>query len=254
MLNTDMSMRVNFDDNFDEGRVTCDPNNECPINNITFNIVNEYANDNQKWLTDFAAVFDKLIKTGYNGDELTVFGESTLTTSTTDNPINTISPTNPSTDDPTISTTDKDDTTTTSTALTSTTTTSATTNDNAINTIPPINPSTDDPNISTTDKDGTITTDKSTPNTNTDINSTQIKTTEGGDNGHATTIINTTNMTGNDEKTATQKIMDTLNDYSGILSVIAIIGVILILCIIFCKECCVSNRMNQHQSVPDDDV
>ena len=45
----------------------------CPINDDTNDITLNYARNNQLWLDDFANVFEKMITTGYNTDELISF-------------------------------------------------------------------------------------------------------------------------------------------------------------------------------------
>eukprot|EP01083_Nonionella_stella_P244452 850784_1 len=91
MLNTDMSLVINIDNNFDEiniGKVNC-MFSTCEINEETLRMVETYANVNQEWLNDFSRAFEKLIITGYNVEQLTKIVPG-ITTSTTSQPVETI--------------------------------------------------------------------------------------------------------------------------------------------------------------------
>jgi len=75
MLNADMSLVMDIDDFVDlndSGRVAC-PSGGCPQSPV-IDIAQEFADDNQKWLDEFAQVFTQLITTGYDVDDLKVIG------------------------------------------------------------------------------------------------------------------------------------------------------------------------------------
>eukprot|EP01084_Bolivina_argentea_P120405 213415_1 len=77
MMNSDMCLILDFDSYLqsDTGKVTCPGgNNVCPVNSDIRSIVEQYAAQNQLFLDRFAAVFEKLIKTGYSDNELVVVG------------------------------------------------------------------------------------------------------------------------------------------------------------------------------------
>jgi len=72
MLNADMSLIVDIDDYFDpvdEDKVSCTIDT-CPASEVV-SIVQEFVDDNQQWLDEFAVVFEKMIKTGYDDGTLT---------------------------------------------------------------------------------------------------------------------------------------------------------------------------------------
>eukprot|EP01084_Bolivina_argentea_P029967 55600_1 len=72
MLNADMSLVIDIDDDVDlddDGIVAC-AMDDCDESSVK-SIAQEFADDNQLWLNEFAQVFTKLITTGYNENELT---------------------------------------------------------------------------------------------------------------------------------------------------------------------------------------
>merc|ERR1712087_1092758 len=67
MLNADMSLVMDIRDYVDlsdNGRVEC-PADGCAVSPVR-DIAQEYADNNQLWLADFADVFRQLITTGYD--------------------------------------------------------------------------------------------------------------------------------------------------------------------------------------------
>jgi len=74
MLNADQSLVMNIDDSVDlsnDGRVGCAPS-ACGAS-LVESVALEFANDNQLWLDEFAQAFTKLITTGYDTSQLSVF-------------------------------------------------------------------------------------------------------------------------------------------------------------------------------------
>lgn len=77
MLNSDMALVLNISDKLDEthgGECPC-RYNSCGANEVGKVFVEAYADDNQLWLTDFAAAFRKMILTGYDANTLEVLAE-----------------------------------------------------------------------------------------------------------------------------------------------------------------------------------
>ena len=81
MLNSDIAVLRDIDGSFRgrNGEVTC-TYDSCSDNTITKPFVQEFADDNQAWLTVFGAAFHKMIKTGYdtvnaNPNDLVVMAE-----------------------------------------------------------------------------------------------------------------------------------------------------------------------------------
>ena len=71
MLNADMCLVIDIDDYFDsvqEDMVTCTID-ECPVSEMK-SVVEEFVASNQQWLNEFAVVFELMILTGYNVNEL----------------------------------------------------------------------------------------------------------------------------------------------------------------------------------------
>jgi len=74
MLNSDMSLVLDIDEHVDlsqRGFVACARGGTCGVSPVQ-SIASAYAQDNQLWLNEFAAVFGKLITSGYGDDDLTV--------------------------------------------------------------------------------------------------------------------------------------------------------------------------------------
>jgi len=107
MLNSDMSMWYDLDNywiNKTIGKVDEEAlNHASPVRNITL----EYIKNNQKWLDDFADIWEIMIQTGYNKGELEAIyarddGEATTTQGPTASTIMTGEPTTEPTMEPTV--------------------------------------------------------------------------------------------------------------------------------------------------------
>eukprot|EP01084_Bolivina_argentea_P213961 363286_1 len=208
MFNADICLAIDIDPYLNEtGKVTC-PTDGCPESDVV-DIVIEYANDNQIWLDDFADVWEKLILSGYDANDLIVIGGTTTTTP----PIAGL----PTTTEQQVAPSSVTETTTTPPIAT---------------TEQPVAPSSVPETTTTTPPIAVLT-------SNTEQHVTPSSVTETNKLSNQTTATPTNGV---DNSKQGDDIWDKLDEHSGIIALVAAIGVvilsIIICCFIICSVCC----------------
>merc|ERR1712029_96469 len=69
-LNTDLELVYDLTLDSDTAECTCTVGDDCDEAS-SYNLVKTYANNADTWATDFAAIMEKLMETGYDDDDLT---------------------------------------------------------------------------------------------------------------------------------------------------------------------------------------